>query len=102
MVMSALLVLVQLVYSEYRVFELKITNTKTKEFRYEISTLDQYQYQGYLYLNRDETIELKDTWMCWKRGDQFKLHCRRPVVKADELKAKNLSPLADELQKVID
>lgn len=99
---KVLVVFFSLCSAEYRVFELKLTNTKTKEVRYEVSTLDQYQYQGYLYLHRDETIELVDTWMCWKRGDNYKLNCRRPIVKVDELKAKNIPPLPEEIQKVID
>lgn len=63
---------------EYRVFELRIVNEKTKTARTVYSTLDWIQYTDYHHLSRDEKIELVDHWMCWKRNDGFKPLCKRP------------------------
>ena len=55
------------VFAENRVFELKITNTKTKTSRKVYSTLDELQYPFYNHLSRDEYVERVDHWMCWRR-----------------------------------
>ena len=73
--------------AEYRVFKLKITNSKTKVSRFVYSTLDWIQYHEYNYLKPEEVVRLADTWMCWKRHQAFKPLCQRPVnpatLKAD-------------------
>ena len=78
-------------FSEYRVFELRIVNTETDESRTVRSTLDWIQYRDYHHLSRDERVELVDHWMCWKRSGQFKPLCRRPVT-ADTLKSEFEAP----------
>ena len=82
----------QVLFSEYRVFELRIVNEKTKKERTVYSTLDWIQYREYHHLSRDERVELVDHWMCWKRSyGIFKPLCKRPVT-ADTLKAENQEP----------
>ena len=82
----------QVLFSEYRVFELRIVNDKTKKSRKVYSTLDWIQYREYHHLSRDERVELVDHWMCWKRSyGMFKPLCKRPVT-ADTLKAENEGP----------
>jgi len=51
--------------AEYRVFELLIQNTQTKEERTLASTLDPFQYPGYYDIKKDETVLYTSTWMCW-------------------------------------
>ena len=80
-----------LIFSEYRVFKLRIVNTKTNKSRIVHSTLDWIQYPEYHHLLRDERIELVDHWMCWKRSDGFDPLCKRPVT-ADTLKSENEEP----------
>ena len=77
-----------LLFSEYRVFQLKITDTKTKKSRTVYSTLDWIQYPEYHHLKLHETVELVDHWMCWKRSDGLKPLCKRPVT-ADTLKSES-------------
>lgn len=77
--------------AEYRVYKLRIVNDKTETSRIVHSTLDWLQYPEYHHLLRDERIELVDHWMCWKRSDNFKPLCKRPVT-ADTLKSENAEP----------
>jgi hypothetical protein len=80
------------VWGEYRVFELRIVNDKTKKARTVYSTLDGIQYPQYHHLSRDERIEVLDHWMCWKRSyGMFKPLCQRPVT-LDSLKAEIEGP----------
>ncbi len=82
----------QVLFSEYRVFELRIVNSKTNKSRKVYSTLDWIQYPEYHHLSRDERVELVDHWMCWKRSyGVSKPLCKRPVT-ADTLKAENEEP----------
>jgi len=67
-----------LCFSEYRVFELEITNTKTEQSRQVQSTLDHLQYATYFPLKRDEKIRLLDYWMCWRRKEPLTPLCQRP------------------------
>jgi hypothetical protein len=78
-------------FSEYRVYELRITNKKTNKSRTVYSTLDWIQYTDYHHLARDERIEMVDHWMCWKRSEGFNPLCKRPVT-ADTLKSENQEP----------
>lgn len=78
-------------FSEHRVFKLKIVNNKTKKSRIVHTTLDWLQYHEYHHLSRDESIELVDHWMCWKRSNGFKPLCKRPVT-ADTLKSESQPP----------
>lgn len=65
-------------FSEYRVFELEITNSETEQSRKVQSTLDHLQYATYFPLKRDEQIRLLDYWMCWRRQDPYTPLCQRP------------------------
>ena len=72
-----------LAFSEYRVFKLKITDTKKKKSRFVHSTLDWIQYRDYHHLQSNETVTLEDTWMCWKRKPApYAPLCKRPVTQA--------------------
>jgi len=53
-----------MVFAEYRVFTLQITNTKTNTNRQFDSTLDPEQYKSFYTLKQDEKIQYIDTWMC--------------------------------------
>lgn len=92
--LKALLILTFMIFqftnakAEYRVFKLKIINTKNKTSRTVHSTLDWVQYHDYNYLQPSEVVRLEDTWMCWKRHHRFKPLCKRPVTSAT-LKAEN-------------
>ena len=92
--MRFLLVLIfipSVVCAEYRVFKLRIVNSKTQKSRVVHSTLDWLQYPQYHHLKRDEYVELVDHWMCWKRSDNFDPLCKRPVT-LDSLKSENEQP----------
>lgn len=65
-------------WSEYRVFELKITDTVTKESRRVLSTLDPWQYGHYYPIGPNEKLEWMDHWMCWRRKEPFAPLCERP------------------------
>ena len=81
----------QLLFSEQRVFKLRIVNTKTKKSHIVHTTLDWNQYIGYNHLSRDERIEVLDHWMCWKRSNGLKPLCQRPVT-LDSLKSESQEP----------
>ncbi|MES2855345.1 MAG: hypothetical protein V4692_05760 [Bdellovibrionota bacterium] len=72
--------------AEYRVFELKLTNSTTGQLRSVITTLDHLQYSTYYPVKKDETIEIADTWMCWMRSDPSQdpaqRFCRSPRAPA--------------------
>lgn len=67
--------------AEYRVFKLKITDTRKGTSREILSTLDPQQYVGYYPLGWYETVMIVDHWMCWKRADGYKPLCTRPFSK---------------------
>ena len=69
-----------ILFSEYRVYKLKITDTKKKKSRIVHSTLDWIQYRDYNHIKIHENIILVDHWMCWKRSDGLKPLCKRPVT----------------------
>ena len=75
-------------FAEYRVFELTITNTKTKKSRKVHSQLDAIQYRDYHHLQSWEKLKMTDTWMCWKRHKAYVPLCKRPVT-LDSLKAES-------------
>ncbi|MCB0377680.1 MAG: hypothetical protein KDD33_04245 [Bdellovibrionales bacterium] len=75
-------------FAEYRVFKLKITDSKESKSRIVHSTLDGLQYRDYHHLNENESIEVVDHWMCWKRNDGLKPLCQRPVT-LDSLKSES-------------
>jgi len=77
-----------LIFSEYRVYELTITNTKTKKSRVVNSQLDWLQFAQYNHIQPWETLEMTDTWMCWKRHKAYDPLCKRPVT-LDSLKAES-------------
>lgn len=65
-------------HAEYRVFQLVITDSTSGKSRTVVGTLDDLQYSQYHYVKTTETIALADTWMCWKRSDNFQPHCPNP------------------------
>lgn len=67
-----------LLMSEYRVFDLLITNEASGQERRVQSILDPWQYGTYHPLKRDEKIEMIDTWMCWRRRPPKTPLCQRP------------------------
>ncbi|MBY0316232.1 MAG: hypothetical protein K2Q26_11965 [Bdellovibrionales bacterium] len=69
------------VSAEHRVFQLKITDTRSGKSREVLSTLDPKQYVGYYTLGWYETITIVDHWMCWKRNDGYRPLCTRPFSK---------------------
>lgn len=67
-----------LVFAEYRVYKLKLTDTKTNTSREILSTLMPQQYVFYYPITPFQTLVILDHWMCWERGDGFKKLCTRP------------------------
>ncbi|MCM2281357.1 MAG: hypothetical protein NDI61_05860 [Bdellovibrionaceae bacterium] len=67
------------VLAKYRAYELAITQESTGTVRTVISTLDDIQYGGYHRLNPGELVQIRSTWMCWSRTDQFKPICANPA-----------------------
>jgi hypothetical protein len=68
--------------AELRVFELEITSSTNGVSRTVITNLDHLQYASYYPLNKDETVILKDSWMCRQRSDRsqdpFQRYCPNP------------------------
>jgi hypothetical protein len=64
--------------AETRIYELLITDTENGKTRVVTSTLDNYQYPGYHHVKPTETVEIQDSWMCWKRSDHYQRFCPRP------------------------
>jgi hypothetical protein len=65
--------------AEYRVFTLKITNSKTQVSRTIKSTLDPEQYKSYYPLNNDEQISYVKTWRCRGSTRDFQALCEAPL-----------------------
>ena len=64
--------------AEYRVFQLVITDQTTGKARTVISNLDDLQYTQYHYVKSTESIAVQDTWMCWRRSDNYQPYCPNP------------------------
>lgn len=79
-----LMLFLQTVSAEHRVYQLEITNTKTGKKRQVLSTMEPSQYIGYHHLGWYETIVILDHWMCWERHQRFKKLCTRPTAGEDE------------------
>lgn len=75
--------------AEYRVFVLKITNSKTQKSQTRYSTMDPLQYKTIYPLSADETIEYVDTWRCKGNTSGFKVHCAKPPIKIGENQSEN-------------
>ena len=69
----------QCTFAEYRVFVLKIENSKTKVTKTLKSTLDPNQYKTIYLLGADETISYVDTWRCMGATRDFKAMCSAPL-----------------------
>ncbi len=65
-------------FAEYRVYKLKLTDTKTNKSREFLSTMMPEQYVFYYPISPFQTLQILDHWMCWARGDGFKKLCTRP------------------------
>ncbi len=84
-------------FAEYRVFVLKIENSKTKVVKTLKSTLDPNQYKTIYLLGTDETISYVDTWRCMGATRDFKALCAAPIrlpsatPKADSQNVQNKS-----------
>lgn len=68
----------QLLFADYRVYELNVSNQVTGESRVVTSTLDQIQYPSYYPLQPNESIAYKQSWMCFGNFSKFKKHCPNP------------------------
>jgi len=75
--------------SEYRAYELTITNTKTSESRVVVTTLDHLQYPGYYPLKINETAQIRSTWMCKERSDYFEPICKNNRLPANSPSGQN-------------
>jgi hypothetical protein len=64
--------------AEHRVYQLRLTDTKTNKSREFLSTLMPEQYVFYYPITAFETLQIVDHWMCWQRSDGFKKLCTRP------------------------
>lgn len=64
--------------AEYRVFELVISDQTAGASRTVTSTLDDIQYPGYYPLKTNETIAIRETWMCWGRQGEHVKPCPNP------------------------
>ncbi|WP_413288266.1 hypothetical protein [Bdellovibrio sp. HCB337] len=59
-------------------FTLKITNTKTQDYRLVDSTLDPLQYPYYYPVQQDEIVQYTDTWRCYGRTGGGQPPCPNP------------------------
>jgi hypothetical protein len=64
--------------AEYRVFNLRITNTQTQAVREVLSTLDPLQYRHYYPVENDEVLSYVETWRCFGRTGDFQPYCPNP------------------------
>jgi hypothetical protein len=76
-------------HAEYRAFELLIENTEKNTSRTVISNMDQLQYPSYYPLQKNETIQYVDSWMCQGNMSNGSPTCRKPGEA--EPKSKSLS-----------
>lgn len=74
-----ILLFIQSVFAEYRVFILEIRNPKKRQSRQIQSTMDPIQYASVYPLQLDEEIRYQDTWLCPGNTAHFKQHCERPA-----------------------
>ena len=74
-----LLIVSNTAFAEYRVFVLKITNTKTLEVKTVNSTLDPEQYKSFYLMTPDETITYVNTWRCRGATRDYKALCEGPA-----------------------
>lgn len=79
-------------HAEYRMFTLKITNTKTQEYRLIDSTLDPIQYPYYHPVHQDEIVQYTDTWRCNGRTGGGQAPCPNPKISASEDSGQNQGP----------
>lgn len=66
-------------FAEYRVFVLKITNTKTSEVKTINSTLDPEQYKSFYLIKPEESITYVNTWRCRGATRDYKALCEGPA-----------------------
>jgi hypothetical protein len=78
--LASVIIFSQLALAEYRVFTLKITNSKTLIRRTIKSTLDPEQYKSFYPLNNDEQISYVKTWRCQGATSDFKALCEAPIA----------------------
>jgi hypothetical protein len=72
--------------AEYRVYQLKLTDTQTNKSHEFLSTLMPKQYIFYYPITAFQTLQIVDHWMCWQRSDGFKKLCTRPFSSAQSPK----------------
>ena len=73
-----LMLLASKAWAEYRTFELLIENTEKNTSRTVISNMDHLQYPRYYPLQKNETIQYVDSWMCWGNMAHGAPPCRKP------------------------
>lgn len=78
-VLALVILFSEFTHAEYRVFTLKITNTKTQISRTIKSTLDPEQYKSYYPLGQDEQISYVKTWRCRGPTRDFTALCEAPL-----------------------
>jgi hypothetical protein len=78
-VLASVILFSKITHAEYRVFTLKITNTKTQISRTIKSTLDPEQYKSYYPLSNDEQITYVKTWRCRGATRDFAALCEAPI-----------------------
>jgi hypothetical protein len=71
-------------HAEYRVYQLKITDTTTKKSREILTTLMPKAYIFYYPIRSTEMVEMMDHWMCWKRSDGYQKPCTRPFASLEQ------------------
>jgi len=79
-------------HAEYRMFNLKITNTQTKDYRLVDSTLDPLQYPGYYPVQKDEIVQYTATWRCFGNTGGGKPPCPNPRAPASDGSQQNQGP----------
>jgi|SaaInlStandDraft_5_1057022.scaffolds.fasta_scaffold168749_2 hypothetical protein len=65
-------------WADYRVFQLAITDTNTGKSRMVHSTLDQYQYPTYHHVKLAEQISYITSWKCLGNNSHFRQLCKNP------------------------
>jgi hypothetical protein len=79
LVCAPLVLLPAIARAEYRAYILGIGDPENAAAARKVTTtLDDLQYPGYYYIKKGDKVWIQETWMCWKRGDEFEKICPNP------------------------
>ena len=93
-VCAPLVLLPAIARAEYRAYILGIGDPQNAAAARNVTTtLDDLQYPGYYYIKKGDKVWIQETWMCWKRGDEFEKICPNPHPGQAQTSTPNLAPI---------